>query len=98
LFNTNRGPLLRGPHFTLLEFGEGSPEAYEPSVHRYTILRHADGPLREHQFIGRDERVWNIYGVGSGVLCLIRPDGYIGFVADTESASHVKDYLRKCTR
>ena len=71
---------------------------YEPSVHRYEILRQANGPLREHQFIARDEHIWNIYGVASSVLFLIRPDGYIGLIANTESASQVKDYLRKCTR
>ena len=32
----------------------------------------------------------------SGVLFLIRPDGYV--MANTKSPSQVKDYLRKCTR
>jgi 2-polyprenyl-6-methoxyphenol hydroxylase-like FAD-dependent oxidoreductase len=90
--------LFRGPHFTLLEFGDDTSEADEPSVHWYQILRQANGPQREEQFIARDEHVWNIYGVASGVLFLIRPDGYIGVIAKTESASQVKDYLRECTR
>jgi 2-polyprenyl-6-methoxyphenol hydroxylase-like FAD-dependent oxidoreductase len=90
--------LFRGPHFTLLEFGDGTSEEIEPSVHRYQILRQATGPKRESQFTARDEHVWNTYGVVSGVLFLIRPDGYIGLIANTESASQVKDYLRKCTR
>jgi hypothetical protein len=97
--------LYRGPHFTLLEFlpaAEETPDdtsdEYEPSVHRYQILRQANGPLREHQFEVRDEHIWNIYGIASGALFLIRPDGYIGFIANTGSASQVKDYLRKCLR
>ncbi len=93
--------LFRGPHFTLLEFlpgSEGIAGEYDASVHRYQILRQPDGPLREYQFIARDEHIWNIYGVASGALFLIRPDGYIGLIANTENASHVKDYLRKCTR
>jgi hypothetical protein len=90
--------LFRGPHFTLLEFGGDTAEAYEPSVHRYQILRQADGLQRESQFIARDEHVWNIYGVVSSVLFLIRPDGYIGLIANTGSGFQVKDYLRKCTR
>jgi 2-polyprenyl-6-methoxyphenol hydroxylase-like FAD-dependent oxidoreductase len=90
--------LFRGPHFTLLEFGDDTSEADEPSVHRYQILRQANGPQRKEQFIARDEHVWNIYGVASGVLFLIRPDGYIGVIAKTESAPQVKDYLRECTR
>jgi hypothetical protein len=73
-------------------------EESEPSVHRYTILRRAHGPVRERQFIARDEHFWNIYGVASSGLFLIRPDGYIGLIANMGSASQVKDYLRKCTR
>ena len=73
-------------------------DEYEPCVHAYKILRQANEPLRENEFIARDEHIWNIYGVASGVLFLIRPDGYIGLIANTESASQVKDYLRKCTR
>jgi hypothetical protein len=93
--------LFRGPHSTLLEFVPSAKEPAEdsePPVRRYQILRQPNGPLREYQFIARDEHIWNIYGVASGSLFLIRPDGYIGLIANTESASHVKDYLRKCTR
>ena len=94
--------LFRGPHFTLLEFlanAEETPDEtsdeFEPYVHSYEILRQAHGPLREKQLIPRDEHIWNIYGVASGALFLIRPDGYIGFIANTGSASQVKNYLRK---
>jgi 2-polyprenyl-6-methoxyphenol hydroxylase-like FAD-dependent oxidoreductase len=97
--------LLRGPHFTLLEFLPSAAEIpdetsdeFEPYVHRYKILRQGNGPLREHQFVARDEHIWNIYGVASGVFFLIRPDGYIGLIANTANVSQVKDYLRKCTR
>jgi hypothetical protein len=55
-------------------------------------------PMDQYGNTARDEHIWNIYGVASGVLFLIRPDGYIGFIANTGSASQVKDYLRKCTR
>jgi hypothetical protein len=81
-----------------LPVAEETSEEYEPYVRRYKILRQANGPLRENKFIARDEHIWNIYGVASGVLFLIRPDGYIGFIANTGSASQVKDYLRKCAR
>jgi 2-polyprenyl-6-methoxyphenol hydroxylase-like FAD-dependent oxidoreductase len=90
--------LFRGPHFTLLEFLGENERPDESSVLRCQILRRTDGPLREHQFLARDEHIWNTYGIASGALFLIRPDGYIGLIANTESASQVEDYLRKCTR
>jgi 2-polyprenyl-6-methoxyphenol hydroxylase-like FAD-dependent oxidoreductase len=92
--------LYRGPHFTLLQFplnAEETSDEFEPCVHSYTILRQANGPLRDHQFIAREEHIWNIYGIASGALFLIRPDGYIGFITNMGNASQVKDYLRKCS-
>ncbi len=73
-------------------------EEYEPSVRRYQVVREAKGPLRENEFISADEHIWNIYGIASGALFLVRPDGYLGLIANTGSASQVKDYLRKCSR
>ncbi len=93
--------LFRGPHFTVLEFSpdaEETLEEYEPSVRRYQVVREAKGPLRENEFISADEHIWNIYGIASGALFLVRPDGYLGLIANTGSASQVKDYLRKCSR
>ena len=89
--------LLRDDQFLQLKlnYRGASLSQGEPS---YKILRQANGPLRENEFIARDEHIWNIYGVASGVVFLIRPDGYIGLIANRESASQVKDYLRKCTR
>jgi hypothetical protein len=92
--------LYRGPHFTLLQFpvnAEETSNEFGPNVHSYTILRQSNGPLREHQFIAREEHIWNIYGIASGALFLIRPDGYIGFITNMGNASQVKDYLRKCS-
>jgi hypothetical protein len=93
--------LFRGPHFTLLEFTshpadglDKNPAEYEPFAHRHKILRSADGPLREDEFIGQDEHIWKSYGIVSVALLLIRPDGYIGFIGDGGSALQAKDYLR----
>jgi hypothetical protein len=71
---------------------------FGPSVHSYKILRQANGPLRENQLIASDDHIWNIYCVASGALFLIRPDGYIGLIANMGRASQVKNYLRKCAR
>jgi 2-polyprenyl-6-methoxyphenol hydroxylase-like FAD-dependent oxidoreductase len=93
--------LFRGPHFTLLEFllsAEETLEEYEPSARRYQVLRQAKGPLRENQFISADEHIWHIYGIASGALFLVRPDGYLGLIANAGNTAQVKDYLRKCSR
>jgi len=75
----------------------GASSKLHRQVTRSNADLHRDGPLREHQFIAQDEHVWNIYGVTSGLLCLIRPDGTWALSPTLESGSRVKDYLRKCT-
>jgi hypothetical protein len=100
--------LLRGPHFTLLEFtsdgGEQTLGGDESLLHHYKILRTPGVPQREGQLTGResqltsnDQHIWNSYGVESDALFLIRPDGYIGFLGPRESATQVEAYLRGCT-
>ena len=89
--------LFRGPHFTLLEFATGAdenPAEYDPTTHRYKILRTTDAPARENEFVGQNEHIWKSYGVESDALFLIRPDGYIGFIGHRGTAPQVKEYLR----
>jgi hypothetical protein len=93
--------LLRGPHFTLLDFitndAEQNLSGDEPLVRRYKILRAPGVPQREGQLTGKDQHIWNSYGAESDALFLIRPDGYIGFIGPRESAAQVQTYLRGCT-
>ena len=89
--------LLRGPHFTLLEFtstADTNPGAYDPAIPRYQILRSSNAPLRDGQLSGRDEHVWKSYGVASDGVFLIRPDGYLGFIGQPGTAPQVEQYLR----
>jgi hypothetical protein len=64
-------------------------------VRHYKILRAV--PQREGELTGKDEHIWNSYGVESDALFLIRPDGYIGFLGPRESKARVEAYLRGCT-
>ena len=96
--------LFRGSHFTLLEFAtavEENATEYEPFTRRYKILRDPNlplrstgVPLRKAEFVGQDEHIWKSYGIASDALFLIRPDGYIGFIGNRESALRAKDYFR----
>jgi 2-polyprenyl-6-methoxyphenol hydroxylase-like FAD-dependent oxidoreductase len=69
--------LFRGPHFTLLGFGEGEHFGALPTgiVRSYLIEQAAGGYARDTQF-------------------LVRPDGYIGLIADVGDSAAVAGYLR----
>jgi FAD binding domain len=90
--------LLRGPHFTLLEFTSSAnqnPGAFDPAIPRYQIVRSSEAPLREGQLSGRDEHIWKSYGVRSEAVLLIRPDGYVGFIGPRGTAPRVEEYLQR---
>ena len=99
--------LFRGPHFTLLEFTSNDAEQNlggdESSLRHYKMLRHykilrtPGVPQREGQLTGKDQHIWNSYGVESDALFLVRPDGYIGFLGPRESAAQAEAYLHGCT-
>src|ERR1700722_17803724 len=76
--------LFRGPRFTLLEFTSDDAEQNlgggESLLRHYKILRTPGVPQREGQLTGKDQHIWNSYGVESDALVLVRPDGYIGFL------------------
>lgn len=46
------------------------------------------------------EDAYGIYGVdpSKGALAVVRPDGYVGIVAQLEDLSRVEEYLRRCIR
>jgi 2-polyprenyl-6-methoxyphenol hydroxylase-like FAD-dependent oxidoreductase len=80
--------LFRGPHFTLLGLGErcapvvGAVDA--GNVRPYTV-----GP---GGLVDDDGHVAHAYG--SDALILVRPDGYVGLVADPMQSDSVEAYLR----
>jgi len=80
--------LFRGPHFTLLGLGERGAAAVgglgAASVKPYLI-----GPGGLVDDGGHVARAY-----GEDALVLVRPDGYVGLIADADDASAVAGYLR----
>ena len=48
---------------------------------------------RSNQLIDDQGHVLRAYGGENGVLFLIRPDGYIGFISGSKSIDSVESYL-----
>lgn len=66
--------LFRGPHATVLEFGGG---VSDPGEHRYAVRRQAvEGCL-----LDADGHAFTAYGAREGTVVHVRPDGYIGRIA-----------------
>ena len=76
------------PHFTLLGRGERSAAA----------LSHIETDLVKPYLVGPggllDDGGHVARAYGADALILIRPDGYIGLIADPEESGAVADYLR----
>ncbi|MEV6735802.1 FAD-dependent monooxygenase [Streptomyces sp. NPDC051104] len=91
--------LYRGPHFTLLAFGEQASVALRdiawPSrgtkLHRHTATRRAVpvGPA--------EEALLTAYGITGDTLLLIRPDGYIGHIDTAGWDTRLDSVARRMT-
>jgi hypothetical protein len=80
--------LFRGPHFTLLGLGERSAAA----------LGHVETDIVKPYLVGPggllDDGGHAARAYGADALILVRPDGYIGLIADPEETGAVAGYLR----
>jgi hypothetical protein len=85
--------LFRGPHFTLLGLGERCAAALEDSVlpdfSTAVVRSYPIGPAGLADDGGHAARAY-----GEEVLVLVRPDGYVGLIADADDAAAVAGYLR----
>ena len=90
--------LFRGPHFTLLIFGDRPaprlPDVFNDHLHTYTII-HPDTTTvaSEHILIDVDGYAHRFYGVSGDALILVRPDGYVGLTGGRVDQEPVLDYL-----
>jgi len=80
--------LFRGPRFTLLGLGERCAAALTGL--RTDIVRPC--PIGPGGLIDDAGQVAHAYG--QDALILVRPDGYIGLIADPDDTRAVADYLR----
>jgi 2-polyprenyl-6-methoxyphenol hydroxylase-like FAD-dependent oxidoreductase len=74
--------VLRGPHFTLLAFGDAEPPAPDACCRDGVRAQRVVGPGRaagSGALIDGTGEAHRIYGDG---LILVRPDGYIGYTGD----------------
>jgi len=80
--------VFRGPHFTLLGLGERCA----------TALNDLKSDIVKPYLIGPggliDDAGHAAHAYGQDALILIRPDGYIGLIADADNAPAVAGYLR----
>jgi len=99
---------FRGPHFTLLAFGACHVVTTKEMnrrcgslVHANSVLR-ADGPTgnatSSDSLFDTEGHAHRAYDATDGMLVLVRPDGYIGFIANDDSMSGVQAYLEYLLR
>ncbi|QBD80697.1 FAD-binding protein [Ktedonosporobacter rubrisoli] len=91
--------LFRGPHFTLLSFGEQPmpklPDAYKDLVRTYRIISPENESLANSEtLIDADGHAFRAYEIAEHALILVRPDGYIGLTADSFEEAALSEYLR----
>jgi 2-polyprenyl-6-methoxyphenol hydroxylase-like FAD-dependent oxidoreductase len=91
--------LMRGPHWTLLAFGAvhthtvaALGERFAPALRAYNVLRPGQ-PWNNQTVVDGDGHVRAGYDAADGTLMLVRPDGYLGLVANPASVERVGAYL-----
>lgn len=79
--------LFQGPHWTLLVQGAGREAiAPRPGLHVHYIGQHGD-------VIDAGGHIRNAYSLAPGECALIRPDGYVGVIFDTDQTAKLEIYL-----
>jgi 2-polyprenyl-6-methoxyphenol hydroxylase-like FAD-dependent oxidoreductase len=91
--------LLRGPHFTLLAFGRDAPDLhprYASSVHAWSVLPSVDSELPAGVLSDSRAELRTAFDLhDTPALVLIRPDGYIGLIADPDRQDVLEPYLAR---
>jgi 2-polyprenyl-6-methoxyphenol hydroxylase-like FAD-dependent oxidoreductase len=80
--------LFRGPHFTVLGLGERCGTALS-DLKTDIVQAYLIGPGGLVDYAGHAAQTY-----GQDALVLVRPDGYIGLIADADDAVAVAGYLR----
>ncbi|MEP7218748.1 MAG: hypothetical protein ABI876_07510 [Bacteroidota bacterium] len=92
--------IFRGPHFTLLAFGEKSAEIVTDingergaDVHAFSV-ENSETSESGNRLSDIDGDIRDGYGVHGNAIVLIRPDGYIGYCSDETNSAGVHEYLK----
>ncbi|MDP4096112.1 FAD-dependent monooxygenase [Paenibacillus sp. P96] len=86
--------LLRGPHWTLLAFVDGStslPDIGNDQLHVHRIVR--TQPQDADAIVDCEGNAYRAYAAENNELILIRPDGYVAMRASIEDTESLLDYL-----
>jgi hypothetical protein len=90
--------LFRGPHFTLLGLGERCAAVFGHAVFGHAVFGDVETDVVKPYLVGArgllDDGGHAARAYGTDALILVRPDGYIGLIADPAEAETVAEYLR----
>ena len=89
--------LLRGGHFTLLVFGEGAPAAdlfHVAGLGSLQTIRVVDELTRLEDVVDAQGHLAAAYGGVAGSMVLIRPDGYLAFLAEKGGSDTSQAHFR----
>lgn len=93
--------VFRGPHTTLLAFGSGHAatvaalsEQYGGAVCAHTILRPGERASGD-SLVDTHGHAHRAYDIDADTLVLVRPDGYLGLVSQSQSPQAIEDFFHK---
>jgi len=78
--------LFQGPHWTLLACGAPEPQTLPPDV-----VAHAIGP--DQALAEIDRTIAEAYDITAGTWVLVRPDGYVGLMAEAGDDAALERYF-----
>ena len=90
--------LFHGPHWTLLAFGAVHLHTvaalngrFGPALHAYAVVPPGQ-PADQDALIDSLGHVRDGYVATDGTMMLVRPDGYVGLVADPGTIERIDEY------
>ncbi|MBB4685420.1 FAD-dependent oxidoreductase [Amycolatopsis jiangsuensis] len=82
--------LMRGEHFTLLDFGTTADLPQAPGLRIFHVV---EEPAEPSDVADTEGLLAAAYQASGQTLVLIRPDGYLALISDAGDAAAVSDYL-----
>ena len=91
--------LFRGSHITVLGFGRSMADVVKSLGAGYSDTRLRTAVVDAESgdgvdFVDRDGHARRAYGIGGDAVVVVRPDGYLGVVADATDAPAAEEWLK----